>query len=44
MSLMAPAAPDEGIVYPDSDGKPMAENSDQFDWITISRKPSPRVG
>src|SRR3712207_7120329 len=24
----------EGIVYPESDGKPMAENTLQFEWIT----------
>ncbi len=23
----------ESIIYPDSDGKPMADNTKQFDWI-----------
>jgi Uma2 family endonuclease len=35
MSLTAPAAPDEGIVYPDSDGRPMADNTKQARWITV---------
>src|SRR5436309_519308 len=35
MSLMAPAAPDEGIVYPDSDGRPMADNTKQARWMTV---------
>jgi hypothetical protein len=35
MSLMAPAAPDEGIVYPDSDGRPMADNTKQARWMAM---------
>jgi Uma2 family endonuclease len=33
MSLATPAIPE--IVYPQSDGKPIADNSKQFEWITI---------
>ena len=25
------------VVYPESDGQPMAENTKQFDWIEIGR-------
>jgi Uma2 family endonuclease len=28
-------APDEEIEYPDSDGEPMAENTLQYEWITL---------
>jgi Uma2 family endonuclease len=35
MSLIPPAAAVEGIDYPDSDGKPMAENTKQARWITV---------
>lgn len=28
----------ESIVYPDSDGKPMADNTLQFDWITMLKE------
>jgi len=32
---MAPAAPAPAIIYPDSDGKPMADNTKQARWITV---------
>jgi Uma2 family endonuclease len=35
MSLMAPAAPVEATVYPDSDGRPRADNSRQARWMTV---------
>jgi Uma2 family endonuclease len=35
MNLIPPAAGGEGIDYPDSDGKPMAENTQQARWITV---------
>jgi Uma2 family endonuclease len=35
MNLIPPAAAGEGIEYPDSDGKPMAENTKQARWITV---------
>jgi Uma2 family endonuclease len=34
MSLMAPT-PASAIVYPESDGKPMADNTKQFRWIQV---------
>src|SRR5437764_6092389 len=33
MSVIAPSSRPK-IVYPDTDGKPMAENTLQFEWIT----------
>jgi Uma2 family endonuclease len=33
MSTIIPPTPPRAIVYPDSDGKPMAENTLQFRWI-----------
>jgi Uma2 family endonuclease len=33
-----PPLPLEEIEYPDSDGKPMAENTKQFDWITFLKE------
>jgi Uma2 family endonuclease len=35
MSLMAPAAPAEAVTYPDSDGRPMADNTKQARWMTV---------
>jgi Uma2 family endonuclease len=35
MNLVPPAAAGEGIHYPDSDGKPVAENTKQARWITV---------
>ena len=29
-----PAAPDD-VLYPESDGQPMADNTRQFDWIVV---------
>ncbi|WP_083888109.1 hypothetical protein [Oscillatoria nigro-viridis] len=31
--LKSPQKPD--VIYPDSDGKPMANNTDQFRWILV---------
>jgi hypothetical protein len=33
-SILTPGAPGE-IDYPDSDGKPMADNTRQARWITV---------
>lgn len=30
-----PSAREEEVVYPDSDGLPMAENTEQFEWIVL---------
>lgn len=35
MSVETEALPRPEIVYPDSDGQPMAENTLQFEWITM---------
>jgi hypothetical protein len=35
MNLTAPPAPLGAIVHPESDGKPMADNSKQFRWIQV---------
>src|SRR5438876_11083775 len=35
MSLGAPAAPVTAVNYPDSDGRPMADNTKQARWITV---------
>ncbi len=35
MSAIVPPAPKPAAEYPDSDGKPMADNTLQFDWIAI---------
>jgi Uma2 family endonuclease len=35
MSLIAPGAPVSPIEYPESDGKPMADNTKQFRWIQV---------
>ncbi len=31
-------APPQAIIYPDSDGKPMADNTLQFKWITVIKE------
>jgi Uma2 family endonuclease len=36
MSTVAP--PPDAVVYPDSDGKPMAENTLQYQWIVMIRE------
>ena len=33
MSVNPLEAPTKPILYPDSDGKPMADNTKQFQWI-----------
>jgi Uma2 family endonuclease len=35
MNLRTPTAPSNPIVYPESDGKPMADNTRQFRWIQV---------
>ena len=35
MNVIPPAAPDGAIVYPESDGQPMAENTKQLRWIVV---------
>src|SRR5262245_5694384 len=35
MVVSAPGTISSGLVYPDSDGKPMADNTLQFEWITL---------
>jgi Uma2 family endonuclease len=32
------ATPIDAIVYPDSDGQPMADNTKQFEWIVLLKK------
>ena len=34
----APTAPPIAVEYPDSDGQPMAENTLQFEWITLIKE------
>jgi Uma2 family endonuclease len=38
MSVSTPSPARSGIVYPDSDGKPMAENTLQFEWIVTIKE------
>ncbi|QEH34714.1 hypothetical protein OJF2_32560 [Aquisphaera giovannonii] len=38
MSTFTPRTPHPGIVYPDSDGQPMAENTLQFQWIVTIKE------
>ncbi len=33
--IEAKANKNTNIIYPDSDGKPMADNTKQFRWITV---------
>jgi Uma2 family endonuclease len=35
MSLMTPTTPIRPVVYPESDGKPLADNTRQFRWIQV---------
>ena len=43
MSVSIPRPPRPAVVYPDSDGNPIAENTLQFEWIvTIRRSGSTR--
>jgi hypothetical protein len=37
MSVSIPSRKQSEIVYPESDGKPMAENTLQFRWIVSER-------
>jgi Uma2 family endonuclease len=34
MTLLAPSQTESEIIYPDSDGEPMSDNTLQFNWIT----------
>jgi Uma2 family endonuclease len=43
MSISIPSPARSGIVYPDSDGKPMAENTLQFEWIVTLKEGLERV-
>jgi Uma2 family endonuclease len=43
MSISIQKAPRSAIVYPDSDGKPMAENTLQFRWIVTIKEGLERV-
>lgn len=38
MVMQAQTATAETIVYPDSDGQPMADNTKQFEWIVFLKK------
>ncbi|MGO9464912.1 MAG: Uma2 family endonuclease [Isosphaeraceae bacterium] len=38
MSILTPSPPRPAIVYPDSDGKPMADNTVQFRWIVTIKE------
>jgi Uma2 family endonuclease len=38
MTAQLPKRPDTLVVYPDSDGKPMADNTKQFEWIVLIKK------
>ena len=35
---MITAQLDEDVLYPDSDGKPMADNTEQYKWIVIIKE------
>lgn len=35
---MITAQLDEDVLYPDSDGKPMADNTEQYKWIFIIKE------
>ncbi len=43
MSILTPSPPRPTIVYPDSDGKPMADNTLQFRWIVTIKEGLERV-
>ncbi|MBE9032878.1 Uma2 family endonuclease [filamentous cyanobacterium LEGE 11480] len=38
MTAQLPKRPDTEIIYPDSDGRPMADNTKQFEWIVLIKK------
>jgi Uma2 family endonuclease len=38
MVMQAQTTPVAPIVYPDSDGQPMADNTQQFEWIVFLKK------
>jgi Uma2 family endonuclease len=43
MSISTPSVPRSQIIYPDSDGKPMADNTLQFQWIVTTKEGLDRV-
>ncbi len=43
MSILTPSPPRPATVYPDSDGKPMADNTVQFRWIVTIKEGLERV-
>ncbi len=43
MSVLTPPAARPQIIYPDSDGQPMAENTLQFRWIVTIKEGLERV-
>ncbi len=43
MSISTPSVPRSQIIYPDRDGKPMAENTLQFQWIVTTKEGLDRV-
>jgi Uma2 family endonuclease len=43
MSISIPSVPRPKIIYPDSDGKPMADNTLQFQWIVTIKEGLERV-
>ncbi len=43
MSLLIPRLPRSEIIYPDSDGKPMADNTRQFRWIVTIKEGLDRI-
>jgi Uma2 family endonuclease len=43
MSISTLSVPRSEIIYPDSDGKPMAENTLQFQWIVTTKEGLERV-
>ncbi|MFM8294463.1 MAG: Uma2 family endonuclease, partial [Microcystaceae cyanobacterium] len=38
VASLSPPTLDPPIIYPDSDGQPMAENTLQFEWIVIVKE------
>ena len=43
MSISTPSGKRSTIIYPDSDGEPMAENPLQFQWIVTVKEGLERV-
>jgi Uma2 family endonuclease len=43
MSISTPNVPRSEIIYPDSDGQPMADNTLQFQWIVTTKEGLERV-